>query len=212
MFGRILGILIFRRATYLEIAKDKSAIGQALILVVISSLLYGFIGAAVVAGYWAGAWPGKIAPVAGRGAIASFAPFISWIIVAVLLVLVSGLFKGKTTIGEMLRVTAFVGGVFGIPALVLASVLASLGAASAMEAVVGVIAILEFGGYTIGVSEAAGITMRKAFIVALVAVFVGFFVVIFFADLIIGLLKIPVAQAYFSPSTTTRMLRSRMAE
>jgi len=190
MFGRILGILTFRRATYLEVAKDRNAIGQAVILVVISSLLYGFIGVAIV-GIWAGAGRGNIVHVIGRGAIASFSAFAGWIIIAVLLVLVAALFQGKSTVGEMLRVTGFVGGAFSIPVYFCGFVLVILGAVSAVEVVVGLIAVLELGGYTIGVSEAAGITMRRAFVTSLIASFVGFFAVILFADLIMTALKIP---------------------
>jgi hypothetical protein len=191
MFGRILGILTFRRATYLEIAKDKSAIGQAVILVVIIVLPYSFIGAAAIDRNWASAWRGHIAPLVGRAAIFSLSLFASWIIMAVLFVLVAGLFKGKSTVGEMLRVTGFVE-VFSIPALLCGLGLAILGAVSAMEVVVGLIVILQLGGYTIGVSEAAGITMRKALITALVVEFVGFFVVVLFSDLIMAVFKMQV--------------------
>jgi hypothetical protein len=41
MLNRIFGILTFRRPTYLEVAKNASVIGQAVILVAISSLLDG---------------------------------------------------------------------------------------------------------------------------------------------------------------------------
>jgi hypothetical protein len=191
MFSRILGILTFRRATYLEIAKDKNAIGQAAILAVIASLLNGFIGAAAIDGNWASAWQGNIAHVIGRGAVFSFSLFASWIIIAVLFVLVAGLFKGKSTMGEMLRVTGFIQ-VFSIPAFLCAFALAILGAVSAIQLVVFIFGVLELGGYTIAVSEAAGITMRKALITALIVEFVGFFAVVLFADLIMAVLKIPV--------------------
>ena len=191
MLGRILGILTFRRATYLEIAKDKSAIGQAVILVVIIVLPYSFIGAALIDGNWASAWRGHIATLVGRAAVFSLSLFAGWIIMAVLFVLVAGLFKGKSTVGEMLRVTGFVE-VFSIPALLCGFVLAILGAVSAMEVVVGLIVILQLGGYTIGVSEAAGITMRKALITALVVESVGFFVVVLFSNLIMALFKMQV--------------------
>jgi hypothetical protein len=190
MFRRTLGILTFRRATCLEIAKDKKAIGQAFTLVVISSLLYGFIGAAAIEGDWANAWRGTIAQVIGRGTVNSFFEMAGWVVGAVLIVLIARMFKGKTTLGEMLRVTGFVQ-VFTILAFLSAFVLTICGLASAVLLVIFIIGFLELGGYVVGICETAGITTGKALIASLVADFISFVAATFFADLILGVLKIP---------------------
>jgi hypothetical protein len=192
MFGRILGILTFRRAKYLEIAKDPAATGQAVILVAISSLLYSFIEAFVLAGGRAGADRAIIAHVIGRGAASFVSLFAAWLLTAALLVLIASVFKGKTTIGEMLRVSGFVE-IFAILACLCILVVAISGLVSATELVIFVIAVLALGGYVVGVSETAGITMGKALIAALVADAVGSFVGLLITDLILSMLKIPAA-------------------
>jgi len=54
-------------------------------------------------------------------------------------------------------------------------------------------AVLALGGFLVGVSEAGGLTMGKALIVAVVAGLVGFLVTVFVADLILSALRIPSA-------------------
>jgi hypothetical protein len=190
MFSRILGTLTFRRAKYLEIAKDRTATGQAIILVVISAVLFSLIEVIVFAGEWAGAGRANIVRAIGWGTVSFVSSFASWILTAVLLVLIVGLFKGKTTVGEMLRVTGFVE-IFAILAYVCALVVAISGLVSAGEVVFFVIAFLALGGYIVGVSETTGITVGKALTTAFIADIAGFFVTVFITDLILGVLKMP---------------------
>lgn len=192
MLGRILGVLTFKRAKYLEIAKDTHATGQAVILVLVSSLLTGLIEAYIVTGNGAGAGRSNIADAIGRGAASFVSTFIVWILTAALLSFIAGLFKGKATVGEMLRVTGFVE-VFTILACLLGLALALSGSASAVQSVMTVIGVLALGGYLLGVSETAGITMGKALITALAAGLAGFFVGVIITDLILSVSKIPAA-------------------
>jgi hypothetical protein len=192
MFGRILGILAFRRSTYLEVAKDPAATGQAVILVVIASILYSLIDAFIFAGGREGTGGAHFAAVIGRAAASFVSYFAAWFLTVVLLVLIASLFKGKTTFGEMLRVTGFVE-IFTIIACLCGTALAISGPVSAVEIVVFVISVLALGGYVIGVSETAGITMGKALATSFVAGIAGFFVEIFLAGLILSALRIPPA-------------------
>ena len=68
-----------------------------------------------------------------------------------------------------------------------------LGAVSVAQFILFVIAVLALGGFLVGVSEAGGLTMGKALIVAVVAGLVGFLVTVFVADLILSALRIPSA-------------------
>jgi hypothetical protein len=192
MFGRILGVLTFKRAKYLEIAKDTRATGQAVILVLVSALLTGLIEAYIVTGNGLGAGESNISAAIGRGAASFVSAFIVWIVTAALLSLIAWLFKGKTTVGEMLRVTGFVE-VFGILACLICLALALAGSASAADTVKVVIGVLALAGYLLGVSETAGITVGKALITALAAGFIGFFVGLVITELILSVSKIPAA-------------------
>jgi hypothetical protein len=192
MFGRILGILTFRRAKYLEVGKDRKATGQAVILVVISSFIYGSVEAYIVAGDQTGAGRATIAHIIGRGAASFIPPFFGWILIALLLVFIARLFKGKTTVGEMLRVTGFVE-VFAILAWLLALVAVIFGSASAAEYVIYIMGFPILLGYLVGISEIAGIKMWKALVAAVVAGLAGLFVQAAITDLILSMLKIPVA-------------------
>jgi hypothetical protein len=186
MFSRILGTLTFRRAKYLEIAKDRTATGQAVILVVITAILFSLIEVLVFAG------KANITHAIGWGAAAFISSFVNWIFTAVLLVLIAGLFKGKTTVGEMLRVSGFVE-IFAILAYSCALVVAISGLVSAGEFIFFVVAFLALGGYVVGVSETTGITMGKALTTAVVADIASFFAGVFITELILGVLKIPTA-------------------
>lgn len=193
MFGRILGILTFRRAKYLEVGKDRKATGQAVILVVISSFIYcGFVEAYIVAGGQTGAGRATIAHIIGGGAAAFISTFFVWILDALLLVFIARLFKGKTTVGEMLRVTGFVE-VFSILAWLLALVAVISGSASAAEYVIDIMGFPYLLGYLVGIIEMTGIKMGKALVAAVVAGLAGFFAMAAITDLILTMLKIPVA-------------------
>jgi hypothetical protein len=192
MFGRILGILTFRRAKYLEVGKDRKATGQAVILVVISSFIYASVEPYIVAGGQTGAGRATIAHIIGRGVASFIPPFFAWILIALLLVFIARLFKGKTTVGEMLRVTGFLE-VFAILALLLALVAVISGSASAAEYVIEIMGFPILLGYLVGISEITGIKMWKALVAALVAGLTGLFVQAAITDLILSMLKIPVA-------------------
>ncbi len=192
MLRRIFGILTFRRPTYLEVAKNRSVTGQAVILVTISSLLYGVIGSVVVAGDWASAWRGKAVHVIGRAAALFLSQFVGWIIIAALLVLAARLFRGQTTLGEMLRITGFVE-VFTIPAVLCGVVLIMLGADSAVDIGLFILGVLALGGYVVGLVEASGITTGKALAACLVSGLVGMYAATLVGDLLVALMRIPVA-------------------
>lgn len=191
MFGRLLGIMTFRRAKYLEVAKDPAATGQAIILVAIAAILYSLIDAFVFSG-GREAGGAHIAAAIGRAAASIVAYFAGWALTAVLLVLIAGLFKGKTTVREMLRVSGFVE-IFAILAYLCGLALAISGPTWAVDIFAFLIALLALGGYVIGVSETARITMGKALTTSFVAGVVGFLAEEFLAGLIMSALRIPAA-------------------
>lgn len=192
MFDRILGILTLRRAKYLEVAKDTNATGQAVILVVISSLIYGFIEAYIVAGDKTGAGLADVAQVIGRGVACTISTFLVWILTALLLVLIARLYKGKTTMSEMLRVTGFVE-IFTILAWLFALVAVIFRSISAVEFVIYIMAFPATIGYLVGVSETAGIRMGKALVAAIVAGLAGFLMKAALTDLLLSVFRVPSA-------------------
>jgi hypothetical protein len=192
MFNRIPGILAFRRSAYLEVAKDPAATRPAVVLVAIAAVLYSLVDAFASASGREGAVGGHLAPAIGRAAASFIAYFAAWFLTVILLVLIAGLFKGKTTFGEMLRVTGFVE-IFAIIACLCGTALAISGPVSAVEIIIFIISVLALGGYVVGVSETAGITMGKALATSFVAGIAGFFVEIFLAGLILSALGIPPA-------------------
>lgn len=118
--------------------------------------------------------------------------FLVWILTALLLVLIARLYKGKTTMSEMLRVTGFVE-IFTIFAWLFALVAVIFRSISAAEFVIYIMAFPATLGYLVGVSETAGIRMGKALVAAIVAGLAGFFVKAALTDLLLSVLRIPTA-------------------
>lgn len=104
MFNRILGALSFNSATYQEVARDPHATGQVALIVTLVALLAGFISAftfATPGGENFGATEGVLFALANV-----IAALVAWGASAfAATVVASALLGGKTTLGEMLRVT-----------------------------------------------------------------------------------------------------------
>ncbi len=132
------------------------------------------------------------AHVIGRGVASTISTFPVWILTALLLVLIARLYKGKTTVGEMLRVTGFVE-IFTILAWIFALVAVIFRSASAVEFVIYIMAFPATLGYLVGVSETAGIRMGKALVAAIIAGLAGLLMKAALTDLLLGVLRIPSA-------------------
>lgn len=121
MFQRMLGVLKLDINTFESIEHDPNATGQAAIIVTIVAILSaigGFFGAqASVATLESfseqlgGEFPMEAMAAISPGSLAFSAfigTFVSWIVWSLLTYLIgTALFKGKATIGEMLRVLGF---------------------------------------------------------------------------------------------------------
>lgn len=124
MLNRIIGVLKLDVNTFEEIEHDESATGQAAIIVAVVAILSaigGFFGArsgnAVFQqlqqrlGDFAGDVPAPAIPTispVGAAINAFIAAFIAWLVWSFLTYLIgTNLFKGRATVGEMLRVLGF---------------------------------------------------------------------------------------------------------
>jgi len=184
MLKRIFGVLTLRAAKYREIAEDKSATGQAGIIVAIALLIQGFITGFIEVDAQTIAFRADTAQGIGEAAAVLISGFIAWVITAWALVFFAKLFKGKTNIGEMLRVTGYVK-IFAI--VIFLSFLTPVIPAffSITDFIVFIIAFLELFGYVIGVKEATGLSTRKAFFAAIAGDIINFSVVLFITQFVL---------------------------
>ena len=184
MLKRIFGVLTLNAAKYREIAEDKSATGQAGVIVTIALLIQGFIAGFIEVDVQTIAVRADIAQGIGEAFAVLISGFIAWVITAWVLVFVAKSFRGKTNIGEMLRVTGYVK-IFVI--VIFLSFLTPVIPPFVFitEFVVFIIAFLELFGYIIGVREATGLSTRKAFFAAIAADIINFSVVLFITHLVL---------------------------
>ena len=192
MFDRLIGVITLKAATYRQIADDTTATGQALIVLVVATLINGFFGGLVKVDTATGAVSASVVG-AILGAIgAVIFGLIAWVVAAWVLQLVAGWFGGKTNTSEMMRVTGYVE-VFSIVGVL--SVLAFFG--TALTCVVGIVgfiaAILALIGYVIGVREAAEFSTGKAIITAIIAAIIRFLIVAVVAGAVIGAIAVALA-------------------
>ena len=189
MLKRIIGVLTLKPAIYLEIAEDTTATKEAAILVALSLLIQGFFAGFIEVDEQTGIVRSNWTRGLGEAVAVIISGLIAWVIAAWVLAFVAKLLRGKTNTGEMLRVTGYVE-VFGIIAILSLLALAIPSLAIVTEITVFTIAILWFIGCVIGVGEAADLSIRKAFIAAIVAGIINTLIAILFADLIIRALGI----------------------
>jgi len=189
MVKRILGVLLLRSAAYREIAKDPAATRQAAVIVVLSTLVFGFFEGFIVTDT-----PPSVVRLSLSGglseALARVIPgLIIWAVVAWILAFLVKLLKGETNAGEMLRITGYaqafgILAVLGILALTSPS-LAGIGALFTL--LVGFLSLL---ATIIGIVEVSGISTGKAFFAALVTEAITLVFTIAAATLLLRLLKL----------------------
>jgi len=184
MLKRIIGVLTFRPAVYREIAADVAATREAVFIVFLSLFVQGVTAGLIEADGRTRIVRSNLARGLGETVAAIISGLVAWIIAAWVLALVAKLLKGHTNTSEMLRVTGYVE-VFGI--IIILSVLAPAFPALAFlaEAAVFIIAILGLFGYLLGVSEAADLSIHRAFVAALAAGIINALVVLLITDLVI---------------------------
>ncbi len=155
MLSRLLGVLSLRARTYREIADDRSATGQAAVLVIVVALIAG-IGGAVVLGNFGNLIPLPV-PTGGpiRYAVTTILyTILGWLFTSWVFAYVSRIIlKSKTTTLQMARVFGYIQ-VFAFLQLIpcIGNVLAF---------------ILSLIGAIIGIREASRFDTRKALITAI---------------------------------------------
>lgn len=189
MIERIIGVLTLNAAKYREIAEDKSATGQAGIIVTIALLIQGFFAGFIEVDRQTNAVRSDIAQGIGEAVAVLISGLIAWVITAWVLVFIAKLFGGKTNIGEMLRVTGYVE-IFEIVAFLSPLALAIPALVFVVEIVVFIVLFLELFGYVIGVSQAAGLSTRKAFITAIAGTLINFPIVVLISNFVLRALGI----------------------
>jgi len=167
MAKRILGVLLFKSATYGELAKDPAATGQAAIIVAFSLLVAGFFNGFIIKDSPSSAVRSSLSLGLAEAAATIIVGFIAWIIVAWILALIVKLLKGRTNTGEMLRITGYVE-IFGIFAFLTILALASPSLAGVVEIVALVTGFLALLGLIIGIVEVSGLSTGKAFCASLI--------------------------------------------
>ncbi len=194
MLDRIMGVITLKAPIYRQIADDKTATGQAAIIVVIAQLIRGFFGGLVQLNGQTGAMNVSIVGAIVGAIVAVIIGLIAWVVAAWVLAFVAKQFGGKTDTNEMLRVTGYVE-IFSIVAVL--NILLIGG--SALACVVGlvslIVAILKLIGYIIGVREAAEFSTGNAIVTAIIAAIVNFLIVVVIGGAILLAVLVPLGVA-----------------
>lgn len=191
MLDRIMGVITLKAPVYREIADDQTATTQAGIIVVVVSLITGFISGLVQVGSDGVVHTSLIGAVLGA-VVGVGLSLLSWVVASWVLSAVSGAMGGKTNTSEMLRVTGYVQ-IFSLVSILNLAVLISSALAcltGLMGLVVGILALI---GYLIGVREAAEFTTGKAIVAALIAAVINFLITVVVGGTILGALALAMA-------------------
>jgi hypothetical protein len=181
MFERLMGIISLKAPVYKQVAEDKSAMKDAVIIVVVVSLIQGLM---------VGSLPDTGGINIGGGVAQAILTMVfallGWVVTAWLLAMVAKSFGGDTDMNEMLRVTGHVY-IFNLVVILRLTILIS-SALLCATSIVGVIAlVLSIIGYVIGVREAAGFTTGKAVATAVIAAIGGYVITGPLSSMISGL-------------------------
>ncbi len=193
MLDRIIGVITLKAPVYRQIADDKTATGQAAIIVVIALLIENFFQRLVTITSGGAVRVDLVGAIIGM-IIGVIIGLIGWVVTAWVLQFVARQFGGKTDTYEMLRVTGFVE-VFGIIAVVNVLTIAGTAFACIAGLIAFVVAILRLIGYIIGVREAAEFSTGNAIITAIIAAIVMFIIVVVIGGAIAAAILIPLGLA-----------------
>lgn len=169
MLDRIMGVITLKAATYREIADDKTATGQAAVIVIVMAIISAVIGAILLVALAPSLPAGTAAASPLAFAIRTVVnAIISWLIGGWVIAFVSTkFFGGKTDTGEMLRVFGF------------AQVFQIIGVIPCLGTIVAL--VLSLIAAVIGIREASEFDTTKAILTAVVA-----FVILLIVGAIIG--------------------------
>jgi hypothetical protein len=170
MFERIMGIITLKAPTYKTVAEDEAATKQAMLIVIVVSLIQGFV-------------VGLLTPDGGisfgsgiiRAIINLALGLAAWYVSAWLLATLAKAFGGKTDTNEMLRVTGYVY-IFNLAVILNLAGLISTSLLCITSIIAIVILVLSLIGYVIGVREAAEFSTGNAIVTALIAAIASFLI------------------------------------
>lgn len=193
MLDRIMGVITLKVPIYRQIADDQNGTQQALIIVIITTLVQGLFRGLVQT---TGSGGASLSIVGGiiNAFIVLVVGLIGWAFTAFVLSIIASALGGKTNTGEMLRVTGYVNvfslvSVLNIVALISPALLCITGLISLA---VGILSII---GYTIGVREAAEFSTGKAIVTAIAAAIVNFIIVVLIGGAIFAAIAAALALA-----------------
>jgi hypothetical protein len=189
-----MGVITLKSPIYRQIADDKTATGQAALIVVIALLIRGFFEGLARINPQTGTVSVSIVGAIVGAIVAVIIGLIAWVVAAWVLAFVAKTLGGKTDTNEMLRVTGYVE-IFSIVAVLDILLLGG----SALAIIVGlislIVAILKLIGYIIGVREAAEFSTGNAIVTAIIAAIVNFIIYALIGGAILAAILIPLGIA-----------------
>ena len=184
MLKRMIAVLLLKREAYREISEDTTATWQAGLIVLVASLVQGFLTGLVEVDKQTELVSADLGQAMEKALAVLVAGLIAWLVTALVLIVLARLLGGRANAGAMLRVTGYVE-VFTLVLVLGLLALAVPALIFLMEIVILAAAILAAIGYIIGVSEASGISIRRSFVASIAAGIINLLVVIFLADMIL---------------------------
>ncbi len=194
MLDRIMGVITLKSPVYRQIADDKTATGQAALIVVIAQLISGFFGGLARINPQTGTPNVSIVGAIVGAIVAVIVGLIAWVVAAWVLAFVAKAFGGKTDTSEMLRVTGFVE-VFSIVSVLNILLLGGAALAIIVGLISLIVAILKLIGYVIGVREAAEFSTGNAIVTAIIAVIINIIIIAVIGGAILLAVLVPLGIA-----------------
>jgi len=173
---RIMGVITLKAPVYRQIAEDPAATKTAAIIVVLISIVRGFMQGLVQLDPNSGLFSTDFVRGVISAIIVGVLGIVAWVVGSWILAFVANMLGGKTNTQEMMRVTGYVA-IFGIVSLLILLIvlLPVLGCLVGLMSLI--VAILSIIGYVIGVREAAEFSTGKAIIAAIIAGIVNMLIV-----------------------------------
>ena len=173
---RIMGVITLKAPVYRQIAEDPAATKTAAIIVVLISIVRGFMQGLVQLDPNSGLFSTDFVRCVISAIIVGVLGIVAWVVGSWILAFVANMLGGKTNTQEMMRVTGYVA-IFGIVSLLILLIvlLPVLGCLVGLMSLI--VAILSIIGYVIGVREAAEFSTGKAIIAAIIAGIVNMLIV-----------------------------------
>jgi len=173
---RIMGVITLKAPVYRQIAEDPAATKTAAIIVVLISIVRGFMQGLVQLDPNSGLFSTDFVRGVISAIIVGVLGIVAWVVGSWILAFVANMLGGKTNTQEMMRVTGYVA-IFGIVSLLILLIVLLPGLGCLVGLMSLIVAILSIIGYVIGVREAAEFSTGKAISAAIIAGIVNMLIV-----------------------------------